>query len=82
MKKAISISIDTEQYRLHNLKNKNASEYINELLRKEFSQTNKETIYEQIRDKLIQDPVFRSKLSPNGGLHKGVDYFHPAEHSA
>lgn len=82
-KKRTTISIDPTQYKLHDLANKNISKYINELLQKEFFQTNKEALYEQIRDKLVRDPVLLHKILEISGNQPEVrTTYYPPEQSA
>lgn len=78
LKKKLHISIDEDLYRLHRLKHRNASQFFNELLKKELAKSHGEKWFETIRRSLMQDEEFiavmRGEETSNPDIAPPEDY--------
>ena len=62
MKKRITLTIDEAMYRAHGLRGKNVSAYINNILKKEYMASNKDSIVEHIKADILLDVEFLASL--------------------
>ena len=65
-KRKITVSIDDAMYSAHRLANRNASEYINTLLREKFIDSHHETLVNRVTndviDSLLENEVFIAEI--------------------
>jgi hypothetical protein len=58
MKKRVTITVDESLFNIAGLDKRNVSGYFNELLKDAIHQQNKETIYAQVKRRLLEDVDF------------------------